>query len=303
MRIAHLSDLHLLNLEGASPLRFLNKRMTGYLNLRFHRKAVHKPSSVRAAARAIRELGVDHVVVTGDVTNLALEGEFELVRDVLSSELGFSPDKLSLVPGNHDMYTGGAFRTQRFVKMFAENVTSDLPDLRPKGSAFPFVRLRGPAAIVGLSTAVPRMPFVASGTIGREQLEALAKIVEHPEVRARTLVVLQHHPLHNSQNRAKVLIEGLLDAELEQRILGRLERGLVLHGHLHRRVRRDLATRGGVVHAVGAPSASLVDARDERMGGFNLYEIGDDGAVQELGSRRLDLETSTFREVAIPVAA
>ena len=80
MRIAHLSDLHLLSLDGAVPFRLLNKRLTGYLNLRFHRKSVHKPFAVHAAAREVVRLGIDHVVITGDLSNLALEGEFELVR-------------------------------------------------------------------------------------------------------------------------------------------------------------------------------------------------------------------------------
>ena len=47
---------HLLDLEGAVPLRLFNKRLTGYLNLRFHRKSVHKPHAVKAAARALEKL-------------------------------------------------------------------------------------------------------------------------------------------------------------------------------------------------------------------------------------------------------
>jgi hypothetical protein len=34
MRIAHFSDLHLLSLEGVPARRFLNKRFTGWVNLR-----------------------------------------------------------------------------------------------------------------------------------------------------------------------------------------------------------------------------------------------------------------------------
>ena len=106
VRIAHLSDLHLLSLEGAIPFRLLNKRLTGYANIRLHRGSVHKPAAVRAAAREIRRLDVDHVVITGDVSNLALEREFELVRAFLEDDLGLPPDRVSLVPGNHDVYTG-----------------------------------------------------------------------------------------------------------------------------------------------------------------------------------------------------
>jgi 3',5'-cyclic AMP phosphodiesterase CpdA len=92
------------------PVRFFNKRFTGYLNLRYRRKAIHKPFAVEAAAREIRDTGIDHVVITGDVSNLALEVEFELVRTFLERDLGLRPDQVSMVPGNHDTYTKGSFR-------------------------------------------------------------------------------------------------------------------------------------------------------------------------------------------------
>jgi 3',5'-cyclic AMP phosphodiesterase CpdA len=180
VKIAHLSDLHLLALEGAVPMRLFNKRLTGYVNLRFRRKSVHKPFAVEASLREIRKLAVDHVVITGDVSNLALEREFELVRTVLDRELGMSPDQVSLVPGNHDTYTQGSFRTKRFVRSFEACMTSDLAIV---DGPFPYVRLRGPVALIGLSTAVPRPPLVAAGKFGRQQLYALAGVVEHPVVR------------------------------------------------------------------------------------------------------------------------
>lgn len=301
MRIAHLSDLHLLSLEGAVPYRLFNKRITGYMNLRFHRKSVHKPFAVRAAAREIQRLGIDHVVITGDVSNLALENEFELVRRFLADDLGLPPERVSLVPGNHDAYTGGAHRSRRFATTFGAYLRSDLPDFTVPGEAFPFVHLRGPAAIIGVSTAVPRPPLVASGAIGGPQLRALERILAHPEVTSRTAVILQHHPIHNPRSLAKSALEGLWDAPAEARLLGRLRRGLVLHGHLHRRIHRKLKTDHGHLDAVGATSASLLHESDERMAGFNVYEVdAGDGRVREIGSHRLHVETEAFREVALP---
>ena len=300
MRIAHLSDLHLLSLEGAVPFRLLNKRLTGYLNLRFHRKSVHKAFAVAAAARAIRKLGIDQVVITGDVSNLALENEFELVRRFLADELGLPPQQVSLVPGNHDAYTAGAHLSRRFARTFGAYLRSDLPDLTAPGELFPFVHLRGPAAIVGLSTALPRPPLVASGAIGEPQMLALQRVLAHPEVRDRTLVLLQHHPIHNPSSFARRSLEGLDDADEEIRLLDGVPRGLVLHGHLHRRIHRRLSTRGGHLDAVGATSASLLHPSDERMAGFNVYELGGDGAVKTIESHRLVEDTQEFREVALP---
>ncbi|WP_437581244.1 metallophosphoesterase family protein [Sorangium sp. So ce887] len=312
MRIAHLSDLHLLSLEGAIPFRLLNKRLTGYINLRFRRRAIHKPHAVHAAAKEIRRLDVDHVVITGDVSNLALEREFVLVRDFLQRDLGFPPDRVSIVPGNHDAYTKGAHRSQRFSQYFAPYLRSDLPLDAPAGrddvepgsdggsSAFPFVHLRGPVAIIGLSTAWPRPPLVASGRIGPVQLRALERVLSHPEVRRRTPIVLQHHPFHNPASRTKTLLEGLGDAAAEGRLLRQVSRGLLLHGHLHRRIHRKLHTERGHIDAVGAASASLLHESDERMAGFNVYEVDDAGAIRGITSLRFVPGQEAFREVPVP---
>ncbi len=49
MKLAHLSDLHILNLDNAVPMRLFNKRFTGYANLRLRRGHKHKPEPVRRA--------------------------------------------------------------------------------------------------------------------------------------------------------------------------------------------------------------------------------------------------------------
>lgn len=298
MRIAHLSDLHLLDLEGAVPFRLFNKRLTGYLNLRFHRKSVHKPFAAEAAARAIRKLDVDHVAITGDVSNLALEREFERVRRFVEDDLGFSADRVSIVPGNHDTYTSGSHRARRFEKCFEKYLQSDI-DVAGDGP-FPFVKLRGPAAIIGLSTARPRPPFMASGSLGGAQLAGLRRALSHPEVTRRTVVLLQHHPWHH-KGRVHLFLEGLWDAGAEAEALRHVERGLLLHGHQHRRIRRELATDHGHIDAIGVTSASLIHESDERMAGFNVYEIRDDGALGQISSHRLDGKES-FVEVQIPRA-
>jgi hypothetical protein len=165
---------------------------------------------------------------------------------------------------------------------------------------FPYVRLRGPVALIGLSTAVPRPPLIAAGQFGRRQLEALARVLEHPEVQSRTPVLLQHHPWHNPPTRLHRLLEGLYDAEEQAELLQHVERGLLLHGHLHRRVHRLLPTRAGHIDAVGATSASLLHEREDRMAGFNLYEIDDHGVIRDISAHRFDPERGVFEHVAIP---
>src|SRR5688572_6178535 len=129
MRVAHFSDLHVLALDGVSRLRLLNKRFTGWVNLKLKRAHKHRPAYVRAIAREITQAKVDHVVITGDLTNLALEQEFEATRLLLEDELHLRPDQVTVVPGNHDLYTRGALRSRRFTTFFKHYLESDLPDL------------------------------------------------------------------------------------------------------------------------------------------------------------------------------
>jgi 3',5'-cyclic AMP phosphodiesterase CpdA len=304
MRIAHISDLHVLALAGAIPFRLFNKRLTGYANLRLRRGRHHRTDVVSAILAELARSSVDHVVITGDVSNLALESEFEAVRRLLEDVLRLAPSAVSIVPGNHDVYTRGAERAKRFSRYFAPYLGSDLPHLctpHPSGS-FPVVKLRGSAAIIGLSTAVARLPFVASGKLGRPQLDALREILASPELRGRTPIILQHHPAVDlaTWTWRKRKTDGLTDARDLGQVLATLPRALVLHGHLHRRIHRKLATNAGHVDLIGAPSASLVHPDPRRMAGYNEYDIGEDGALKSAIGYRYDPASNGFSTVSIP---
>ena len=302
MRVAHFSDLHVLALEGVAMTRFLNKRLTGLVNLRLKREHKHKPGHVRAVAREIARAKADHVVITGDLTNLALEEEFTAVRRLLDEELGVDPRDVTVVPGNHDLYTAGALRARRFTRFFEPYLESDLPELSREIALghFPFVKLRGPLAIVGLSSAVPRPPLVAAGELGRDQLDALAAILAHDEVKRRTPLFALHHPPHNPSFRLKAWIEGLRDADDFGDVVSGVERGLLVHGHLHGRMQRSLPTRAGSILSVGATSASLDHEDEHRMAGFNVYEFDGAGRLVEVEAHIFDPEKETFRIESVP---
>ncbi len=305
MRIAHFSDLHVLALDGVKTSRFLNKRFTGWVNLRLKRAHKHRPAHVRAVAREIAKAKVDHVVITGDLTNLALEQEFDAVKRLLEEELGLDADRISAVPGNHDLYTRGAMRDRRFTSWFAEYVKSDLPELAAEIDLgrFPFVKLRGPAAIIGLSSAVPRPPLMASGELGKAQLEALRRILAHPEVAKRTPVIAMHHPIHNPPSKVKTFVEGLWDADALTEALRVVPRGLLLHGHLHIRRRQPVGTPTADVVSFGATSASLEHEHEHKMAGFNLYEIDDGGVLVNVEAHVLDSKGDTFHVEGVPLVA
>ncbi len=303
IRIAHLSDPHILDLTGVRTSQLvLNKRITGWANLKLKRGSHHKPWVVEAMMDDLAARRVDHVVVTGDLTNLALEPEFERARAVLE-RMGYGPDEVSVVPGNHDLYTHGALRAQRFAKCFARYITSDLDvgGARHPSGPFPFVRLRGPAAIIGLSTAVPRPPIVASGWAGPSQLEALARLLEHPEVRARTPVILTHHPITNPRSALASALRGWPEADALRRVLGAVRESLALHGHLHHRVHEVIeAEGGGRIHRLGATSASLLHQHPDAMSGYNVYELSSGEGLSRASARVWSPSTRGFEDAEVP---
>src|SRR5262249_29713473 len=140
------------------------------------------------------------------------------------------------------------------------------------------------------------------GRLGLAQLQAFEKILTSPEVKRRTPVVLLHHPLFNpaTWSRMKARLEGLEDAGHLRELLTSLPRGLLLHGHLHRRIHHKLTTRAGHIECVGATSASLVHQPPARMAGYNVYEIADDGAIVALESYAYDQVAGDFQPAPLP---
>ncbi len=300
LRIAHVSDLHVLSPVGVELRRVLfDKRVTGYVNLLTKRGRAYRREyllAVLAAAAA----AADHLVVTGDITNLSLEGEYEeacrLLADVARTT------EVTVVPGNHDIYLPVVLHERRFPHHFSRFMQSDLPELAIDLQAghFPSVKLRGPAAIIGLTSAVPRPPFVSAGYLGAEQLAALARVLDHPEVARRTPVVLVHHSPFDSRFRLEQLRGGLVDAPALRRVLQSLQRGLVLYGHLHERRHARLATPQGALDVLCATAAALDHADDRIRAGFNLYEIEASGELGALGARVYQPATSAFEPGALP---
>jgi 3',5'-cyclic AMP phosphodiesterase CpdA len=302
LRIAHISDLHVLAPSGVEWRRVIfNKRMTGYANLVLRRGRVYRRElllSVLAAATA----QADHLVVTGDITNLSLEGEYAEARRLLADVT--RSVEVTVVPGNHDIYLPAVYRERRFPHYFRPFMESDLPELALdlQAGRFPFVKLRGPAAIIGLSSAVPRPPFVSAGYVGPAQLEALARVFAHPEVARRTPVVVIHHGPIDSWVWLEQLRTGLIDASAVRRYLKPLGRGLVLYGHLHLRSRHRLSTPSGQLEVVCASGAALDHPHDGVRAGYNLYEIADDGRIISIQSQVIAAAAPHFERVELALS-
>src|SRR5437762_3454079 len=114
MIVAHISDLHALSLKGVSPFAFLShKRLGGAANLLLKRRAKHPVRLFEALVDDLNRVAPDHVVCTGDLVNLSLDAEFALARSLLD-RIALGPAGVTVVPGNHDIYTWASQRRRAF---------------------------------------------------------------------------------------------------------------------------------------------------------------------------------------------
>ena len=183
--------------------------------------------------------------MTGDISNLGLPAEFQLARNWLET-LGARED-VSFVPGNHDAYVRGSL--PYLARAFAPWTTGE-----PSASeVFPYLRIRGEVALVGLSSGVPTPLFIAAGYLGRRQLQAAERLLVETGRRGFVRVVMLHHP---PQTAASQLGRGLVDAGGLAALIRRAGAELIVHGHNHRLCLARMDGPKGLVPVVGVPSAS-----------------------------------------------
>lgn len=265
-RLAQVSDPHFQSLRNLKLREFLGKRLLGGFNLLIRRRHKHRMSLLQAMAEDLRQRTFDHLVLTGDLCNIALVSEWEAALRWLGG-LKLDPQRVTVIPGNHDAYVPEVFRDGTFEKMFASYQTAEL---RGSSDVYPFVRVRDDVALVCASTAVPTGDVGAWGRMGEAQMQRLETLLTSPEVKSRRRVVLIHHPpLVNRAGEDR----NLRDRVVLQAMFARTGADLILHGHDHRDFFNDLAGPGGTrIPVVGAGSASY-DGPMDRRSRYHIFEI------------------------------
>jgi 3',5'-cyclic AMP phosphodiesterase CpdA len=261
--LAHLSDPHLAPLPEPRASELAGKRVFGYLNWRRNRHKYHRREVLDALVSDLRAQNPDHVAVTGDFVNLALEAEFPPARAWLES-VG-PPDRVTAIPGNHDLYVRAT--RHHFAKTFSDYVSGD----ETPNAAFPSLRKRGPLTLIGLSSALPTPPLMATGTLGPSQLAALQALLAG--LSSETFrILLVHHPLKSDSN-----VKRLTDSRKLIALLKRHGVELILHGHDHVHSTIWIGGPERTIPAVGVPSASSLAHGRYPSAAYNLFAIAREG--------------------------
>jgi 3',5'-cyclic AMP phosphodiesterase CpdA len=262
-KLAHLSDPHLPPLPKPRPIDLAGKRALGYINWVRNRHKYQRRDVLDALVEDIRTQGPDHIAVTGDLVNLALEAEFAPALAWLQG-IG-PPDRVTAIPGNHDAYVQAT--RHRFDQVFGLYATGDQRGAMP----YPAVRRRGPVAMISLSTAVPTLPLMATGMLGSEQLAALATTLDQLAAEDVFRVILVHHPLESHARHKRLTDSPALLALLRQYGVE-----LILHGHDHVHSTMWFEGPNGKIPAVGVPSASALAHGRYPAAAYNLFAIAKD---------------------------
>lgn len=274
--LAHVSDLHVTPVSIRRPAALLNKRMLGALSWAFRRRRKYRADVLAALLDDLQTHAPDHVAITGDLTNLGLADEY---ADALTwlERLG-GPRGVSLIPGNHDVYTSesvaypwtywGDYLRSRPETTNGRCGTDPAPTSRAE--EFPTVRVCGPVAIVGVSTARATAPFLASGTVGPDQLRRLEAMLDRLAATSLCRVVLIHHPPGAQTASAR---RRLTDAAAFRTVLEKTGAELVLHGHSHRTLTTTVPGPHGPIPVVGVRAASAWSRQADRVAGYHLYRI------------------------------
>jgi len=304
LTFAHLSDPHLTSLHGVHWRQLMNKRLLGYLSWQRKRRAEHRPEVLDALLQDLQLMSPQHIVVSGDLTQVGLPQEFREARLWLE-RLG-AADAVTVVPGNHDAYVRTAW--EQTCARWEPYMQSDPAWRSPSAVAremFPTLRVRGCVAVIGLSSAVATPPFMATGRLGAAQRERLASLlVKTGEQGLFRLVVIHHPPRVEDEKWRKRLSDGRALC----RVLCREGAELVLHGHGHYSAESTVACGAGAIPVFGIPSASAIGHRPGRRAQYYLYRVrrcAENWSVQ-ISVRGYDLESGRFerrheRHLSLPV--
>lgn len=285
MRLIHFSDVHV---RETFPLRALPRfgwrRAAALFELEVcgrGRRFGDSLSTLRRLTASMAALEPDHVLFSGDFTALATPREFAWAREALGP-LADDRRRFSAVPGNHDRYTRGSVREERFERFFGHLLESDLPEFQG-ARGFPFVHLVGDTlAVIGLDTTrLAPLPGLAFGRIDPEQRRNLSRILKSDAIRERAVALLMHHAPRSSRGLADTPTHGLVGADALLRSLAARPRTSIHFGHIHQRY--FLPACDAHPHLFNAGAGTL-----RRAPGFWVIELDAGGRIAS--SREVTLE-------------
>ncbi len=283
-KIAHISDLHVsytdLNENGKKLVEVLTD---------------------------IRKRNCDHVVVTGDIADNPQSQDLSYVREIFSHFDLLESSRMSVIPGNHDIF-GGAVSGIMFFSFplmckevdYEKNLNlfvNTFKETFEENNSFPYLKVMNNVALIGLNSierwSEENNTEGSNGRVEKEEFAKLKNILSDEKLLGKYKVILIHHhfkkPVLSAEYPAHTLWLKIVNWKMKlynKRKLLRLFKknniNLILHGHTHI---NDIYNLKNVT--IVNSSACVMPLTDDQVRKYNIISFpGEDNT-----DRNINIET------------
>lgn len=286
-KIAHLSDLHISFKDEDER----GKRLIELLG-------------------EVKERNCDHIIITGDIADNPDIRDLLFIREIFSHFDLLDSDKLSVIPGNHDIF-GGAAKGKNFFRFIKEcsEINYDVnentfidtfKETFPENNSFPYLKVLDNTAVIAINSidrfSIEKNPEGSNGRLDNDNLEKLKNILSSEVIKNKYRIVLIHHHF----NEAKVNEEypahsmWLKVVNWKMRLYGmkkliklfkKYNVNLVLHGHTHI---NEIYNINNVTFLNS--SACIFPITDDQIRKYNIISIPSENDIE----KNINIETITI---------
>lgn len=268
--LMHISDLHIHGLP-MNPLAYASKRVLGAANLILRRRRRYPRRRAEALVAHLDAQNWDHLLITGDITQLGTRAEFERARSILNPLLARGHQRVTLMPGNHDRYVPEPKGQGAFEAVFSEFI--------PQGE-IATRQLTEHWWMVAWDSARPAPWLSAAGHVRPETLSATAAWMKGLPTDAQ-VIVANHYPVFFPPPHRHGIHHDLVNQSAVHQWLLEHRVTLYLHGHIHH----------NWIHAVEGPSGVITSVNSAS----STQRLPPDRAGIESSFHRIVLEGKDFK--------
>ncbi len=279
MKLLHISDLHF---PTSVPILSLRRKMfSGYFNYKLRRQKKYPKEILNALVGHIRSQSYDLLVISGDLTNVSHEREFQIAREILDPLLD---KRVFIVPGNHDRYIQSSITpVDLFLKYFE-------PFMGESVSTEKYIRIKkiDNICIVGLDSNYASGIGNASGRLKEDVLEEMFRWLDYQKISEYLLVC--HHPLWNPEGQEESMMHRMINRDDVIRKLKNRPPLAYLHGHKHSNFYKKPNTEIPFA-IINSASSTMIDTGRNRSG-YHSFDIHS----EKLIVKRYAYRDMTFKE-------
>jgi 3',5'-cyclic AMP phosphodiesterase CpdA len=241
MKVAHFSDLHICASYRKDNIQFTRDTLE----------------------YALKE-DCDHIVITGDLSHMGSQRDFEILRTIFEDYNLLDPKRLSLTIGNHDIFGGVQLaedvlnfpqrckainfhqKTREFVECFRE--CFDNVHRIDQQHFFPFAKSVQNVVFFGINSSIGyslvKNPMASNGHVSKSKMALLGDLISLKDYQDKLKIVLIHHHFYRylmkKTNNGKYWWDRFEHQTMKlyrkkklQRLFSQHGVNLVLHGHMH----------------------------------------------------------------------